>query len=476
MVDYGSYMRNNSSNDQFTNKLLNVMQFKQNKRKNQMSMDLMRSRKAQEANEETYETGKRKSEAVIRMIQAEKLQPGAGKTIGQFEGIKDVEFSAIGDDMSFTGPKGRKISGPPDNIQKLSELMIQGNLEAAEQYRQNPLNRISTEQPENLQGAYTNAFNVGNESEMNKATTAMQAAARANRDSRTPQMINAEALTGGGEGESFTKELRGLLEKQGGADRAQKAYVSPEGKVEYFANNVKPPNGYTPYSTGMEITTADGTTVRTGVNTSGTGKATTNEIEGTVLEAREAVNGIANIISGYKPKYQTFPFRAKAAYESIRQKMGGKPDPEMKDQLVDFGSWYKIAMRDYAIAIQKLGKGNLTKNEEKLYGAGLPDPGKGIFPKDAPEVYWNALVDRYKGLNATVARHQHYLNSGLKSEQYYNLVRKDQVISVDQMNEVINARGKELEEEFKNSDQGMGADEIFKAIKSALASEFGIGG
>jgi hypothetical protein len=403
------------------------------------------------------------------------LQPGAGKTVAQLEGVKD--FDIVGSDVTFRGPKGRKITGPPDNVQKLSEYFIAGNLEAAEEYLNNPENRISIDNPADLKGAYTNAFNVGNKPEMDRITQSMESVAAANKAPTTEQ-THAADLAGSDEGDGYTKELRGLLEKKDGADRAVKAYVKPDGTLAYLPNNVTPPDGYAPYSTGMRIQTSDGTTVETGVNTSagGTGKATTNTIEGTVLEAREAVNGIANIISGYKPKYQTFPFRAKAAYESIRQKMGRTPDPEMKGQLVDFKSWYKVAMRDYAIAIQKLGKGNLTKNEEKLYGAGLPDPGKGIFPEDAPEVYWNALVDRYKGLNATVARHQHYLNSGLKSEQYYNLVRKDQVISVDQMNEVINNRGKELEEEFKTGGKNMSADEIFKAIKAALASEFGIGG
>jgi hypothetical protein len=222
---------------------------------------------------------------------------------------------------------------------------------------------------------------------------------------------------------------------------------------------------------GMEITTSDGTVVRTGVDTNRPiAKPTENKIESNLLESKEAVNKVANIISGFQPKYQTLPFRAKTAWESTKQKFGLKPNPETRKQLSEFKGWYKMAMRDYAIAIQALGKGNLTKNEEQLYGAGLPDPGKGLYPKDAPEVYWNAIVDRYKGLNASIARHQHYLNSGLSTEQVYSLIKEDKVISLDDMNKVINERGKALEEEFKGKYETV--QELTNAIKESLQTEF----
>jgi hypothetical protein len=51
----------------------------------------------------------------------------------------------------------------------------------------------------------------------------------------------------------YEDAIKNLVEKMktGGKEpRAQKAYMTPEGKIEFLPNNVKPPKGYKPYSTG----------------------------------------------------------------------------------------------------------------------------------------------------------------------------------------------------------------------------------
>ena len=474
MVDYGSYMRNNSSNDQFTNKLLNVMAFKQNRRKNQISMELMQNQKARAATDETYEDAQRKSASVIRALQAEKLQPGAGKTIAQFEGIEG--FDIVGEDVTFVGPKGNQITGPPDNIEKLSKYFSDGNLEAAEEYRSNPENRISVDAPKNLAEAHTRAFSVGNESEMNKATTAMQAAARASRDSRTPQMINAEALAGGGEGESFTKELRDLLKKQGGADRAVKTYVKPDGTLGYLPNNEVPPKGWTPYSTGMEITTPEGTTVRTGVNTNKPiAKATEGTVEKKLIAVNEGLARIGSIGKSWKPEFNEIPTRLGVAWSSIKSKMGVNIPPEEKVRLEEFSAYKQDAIENINLYIKEITGAQMSNAEAGRLRKAQPDPGDGIFGGDDPVTFRSKLVNQNKKLHMIGARYSYYLSKGVSENALKDLINNGHIETIEEFEKRVDDKGSEYETELKKEFPGMDTQSLSDQVKAKLRKEFNVG-
>jgi len=252
--------------------------------------------------------------------------------------------------------------------------------------------------------------------------------------------------------ETRLAEAKIASEERGPEPRAVKAYVGPGGDIINIRNNEIPPEGYVPYSSGInvETTTPDGVTTRISTGSGGRGKiqgdltnAMQTEYQKGIKEATDAMQRVGKAISGFKPEYQTLPFRAKSEWESIKQKFGAAPDPETASQLKRFKGWYKDSMRDYAIAIQALGKGNLTKNEEKLYGAGLPDPGDGIWPNDAPQVYYDAITKRYEELNATIARANYFLNPqgmGLDAKQYKTLVASGNVPSADKMKDIIGSQ------------------------------------
>ena len=204
--------------------------------------------------------------------------------------------------------------------------------------------------------------------------------------------------------------------------------------------------------------------------------AVTTDMQKKIAEDREAMVRVGQAISSYKPKYNTLPFRGKVAWESLKQRFGGDPDEETSGQLNEFKDWWKTAMRDYAIAIQALGKGNLTKNEQKLYGAGLPDPGDGIWPKEAPEVYWDALVKRYKGLNAAIARRNYYLNKNMKPDEIQKMIREGGAMSTDAMGAIIDSEGERLLDEYKKSGTGESVGTLMQKVMGDLARIFGIGG
>jgi hypothetical protein len=478
MVDYGRYMQPQNQNNNMMRNLMGVMAYRQNKRKNQLSIDLMEKQDKRDTVENKQGDIKYKADMMIKSLTAEEKQPGAGTTIAQLAGIKN--FKVDGPQVTFEGPDRETITGSRNNVQKLSQFMIDDNPDAAQEFISNPDNGfiiqpLVPEDPEEmLNQLFMKSVNDGDPTAIDNAMTMLGQLKSVGQDRRTPAMKNAEAMGNKPGTPEYTTALQGLLAKSQGSDKAVKAYVTKDGTIEYLPNNETPPEGWTPYSTGMEITSTPdgGFKLKTGVpgQTKSLGTAAQNKVEGNLYESRELVNNVANSISGFQSKYQTLPFRAKTAWEGIKQKAGLKPDTEMREQLTEFKTWYKTAMRDYGIAVQALGKGNLTKNEEKIYGAGLPNPGKGLWPEDAPEVYWNAIVDRYKGLNATIARHQHYLNEGFSTEQYYNLVRKGTVETAEEMNKIINDRGAELKEEFKG--QYGSVQELTDAIGAALQKQF----
>lgn len=265
------------------------------------------------------------------------------------------------------------------------------------------------------------------------------------------------------------------------APKPIKSWVLPDGRVANIPNNQQPPEGARPYSTGMSVEVGpDGTTrVMTGVdNTEGGGisKPMQTAIQKDNYQARQAANRVANAISDFQTKFATLPFRAGAKWEEFKQILGAKPDPAKTAELREFKSWYKNAQRDFALAIQELGQGNLTKNEQKLYGFGLPDPGSDVIPKEAPAVYYDALVDRYKGLNTIVARTNYYLKNGLTQDQIFNMTKDGTVISAKQMETIIDDRAEEIMNEIKSQNPGMDPGIILQQATGKVKQEFGLGG
>jgi hypothetical protein len=74
-------------------------------------------------------------------------------------------------------------------------------------------------------------------------------------------------------------------------DRALKVWVTPDGKVTPLPNNVVPPEGSVPYSTGMEIESdgAGGFSLKTGVPRGGKG-GVTKKTQGAIEEKQLATS------------------------------------------------------------------------------------------------------------------------------------------------------------------------------------------
>lgn len=261
-------------------------------------------------------------------------------------------------------------------------------------------------------------------------------------------------------------------------------WIGQDGKPYNLRRGEQPEPGSIPFKgKGLDIQfDADGRPTRITQGGTGQGGAGAGDISPSVktkmqtgiVEANDSIDRLGDALETYQPEFNTFPFRAGVKWEKFKQILGMEKDPAAHEQMVAFNGWYKAAMRDYGIAIQQLGKGNLTKNEEQIYGAGLPNPGSELIPKEAPETYMEAVKQRVGGLRAVAARYNYYLNSGFveNEAEYQELVANDRVYSSKEMYSLIDQKGTELEKFYSKS--GMEKMEVEAKVSEQLTSLFGV--
>ncbi len=282
-----------------------------------------------------------------------------------------------------------------------------------------------------------------------------------------PTELETQTAAGWTRGQPVTKPKPG----------AMKTYKLPDGKPVTIPANQLPPEGAVPWQgKGSTFYGESGRKIADLYGGADIAAPVETSLQKDIIEAGDETVKMKKILTGFKRKYQTLLFRGKAKWEEYRQKLLGKdPDPVMGEALREFGTWYKGAQSLWAVGVQKLGKGNMTKMEKKMYGPTLPDPGMGLIPGDAPDVYFDALVERVEAMGAMTARRNYYLNprgKGLTEAQYKDLVEKGKVPTVAEMDDLIKEKIAELQKEAeKKPDASDG--EVAMAITSGLIELFG---
>ena len=146
MVDYARYLVDPTRQSQQTmNNILGVMAFRENKRKNDLSRQLIE----QQGEEDSLENLRWKTEQFIKL--AELKDPEAMKAGMALAGIEGVNYEPTGDVIEFVGPKGNRFSGPREKLVEFSKHIYGGNLDAAQEYLNNPLNKILIDPPDPLE-------------------------------------------------------------------------------------------------------------------------------------------------------------------------------------------------------------------------------------------------------------------------------------------------------------------------------------
>ena len=220
---------------------------------------------------------------------------------------------------------------------------------------------------------------------------------------------------------------------------------------------------------GMEITTAEGTTIRTGVP-QGPGqptKAVTTELQKKQVGNIESLNRIGNIIANFKPEYQQVPTKLGIKWSSLKSKfdMGDVSDEE-KATLQDFASYKQDSLENINLYIKEITGAQMSEKEAGRLRKAIPDPGEGVFDGDDPVTFRSKMVNVYKKTRAAIARYNYYLNQGIDEGAIKTIINSGGAVSLANMEKLID----EHAETIKKDNPSMSRQDVIDRV----SSDFGL--
>ncbi len=226
------------------------------------------------------------------------------------------------------------------------------------------------------------------------------------------------------------------------APRALKVWVTPEGDPITLPNNVQPPEGSVPYSSGMDIeVTPEGTTIRTGVGRAGgdVTRKTEGAIESKIIGGREQLARMQIIIDEFKPEYQEIGNRLAKTWTSIKAKFGRDVSPEDAAALTEFKKFQRKAIENINLYIKELTGAQMSEKEADRLRLAQPDPGENWWKGDDPITFKAKADDVMKYARAAVARYEYYRAKGLTHETIKNKIASGDIdINLDDLVKKMN--------------------------------------
>jgi hypothetical protein len=213
---------------------------------------------------------------------------------------------------------------------------------------------------------------------------------------------------------------------------------------------------------GMEVTTADGTTVKVGGQQGNLAKTVQAGVEKDLLAAQEQLLQINDIEAKLNGDFQTFGKRAEMMGADFYSKMGGELDPKQEAELTSYSDFRADTGRLFSSILKEMSGAAVTPAEGKRAEEYLPNTGTGIFDGDSP-VRMKAKVRNMKLFTT-------------RATARLNFIRKNGLeitdIPLERMDSIMSKRGNEIEKSLV--DAGMPIEEAEKQTRSKLAKEFGL--
>lgn len=220
-------------------------------------------------------------------------------------------------------------------------------------------------------------------------------------------------------------------------------------------------------STGMEITTSDGTVIRTNVpqGTQPT-KPTKNKVQQKLLDAAETYSNIRSIASQYEEKYLKGLDKIGYFTTAFKEKWNlGQVSTDDKKGLAEYTRFRRDSISSLNEYIKQITGAAMSEPEAKRILKGMPNPGQGLFDGDSPTEFKAKMDGVMSQLDRVIARANYINKNGLKSI-------KD--VGLEQIDGIIDRRGLELEQQIKTEKPDASGQEIEQLVIDALSNEFGI--
>jgi hypothetical protein len=228
--------------------------------------------------------------------------------------------------------------------------------------------------------------------------------------------------------------------------------------------------------TGMEVTTADGTTIRTGVPT-GPGKLT-NPTKTTVqkksIEMADEVARLVNIQQDFRPEFLEIGTRWGNFKTAWKEKAGFRiPDDEIEG-FKAYTDFRRAAIEDINLYIKRITGAQMSESEAKRLKKARPVAGNGIFDGDSPTEFQTKLEDVLSRGRLSMARFNYYRSQGLTPLQIENVVESVAAVKLKDVPALMDQRANQIGEQLEKANPGLPGDAIMEMVRVQIAEEFGV--
>lgn len=175
------------------------------------------------------------------------------------------------------------------------------------------------------------------------------------------------------------------------------------------------------------------------------GKATMNKIEGKQIDAQESMARLDNIKALYEPRFQQVPVRMGMKWTSMKAKFNaGEIDPKDMGDLYDYALYKSTSFEHMSRLLNELSGAAVSVEEFNRLKQSLPNPGEGVFDGDDPISYQAKLDRAMQDTKRAIMRYK-----------YMTALGKDAMsMPLWKIDDVINERGTELEQQYGNDEAG----------------------
>ena len=219
---------------------------------------------------------------------------------------------------------------------------------------------------------------------------------------------------------------------------------------------------------GEKITVnPDGTvTLERGGGAGGLTKPMETDIQKQMLGQGEHLMRLSQIANEFDPKYLEIGPRLEAKVASLKERLGGEPDPEAQALLYKYQSFRRKSIENINRYIKEVTGAQMSEAEANRLRLAEPDPGEGIWPKQSGTEFKANLNDTIRGSKLAVARYNYYLSQGLTEQTIKKMVKDQTAVSLDGTESLMRKRREEIKKQYP----GITSEEIV----AQLTREFGL--
>lgn len=196
-------------------------------------------------------------------------------------------------------------------------------------------------------------------------------------------------------------------------------------------------------------------------------KSAATKVDEDLLAATRGLMQLDAIEKQFKPEFQQFQDRIGFAALATKEKLGQPLSNKQRQDLTEFSAYRRNSVNSMNEYIKSITGAAMSEVEAERITKGMPNPGQSLFDGDSPTEFKSKMYDAMKQTKMAIARLSYIKRNGMSLMDGNG----SPVISLTQMPDIINSRGKEIETELGKT--GVKGAALDAAVYRQLATEFG---